>query len=240
MEFNTLITKQALGIAKNKDFSDWAESLLVQGSESNSVAILASFGIDRNLNTDEVKQYFEKCLLELNLVLPEPRILIFNHVKTLVLEIINGTVKPQIGLNGLKNFWLQTDNDEPLYRIWDELAEDVATLDDYQGYLWNTHLSKENVDDFIIEVAKQFLQLCELKLPDNFFALCACPDCQCVAKPLLKRIELAWLPEKLFRLLYGRSPTFKWVCRACEQSHLYNMFDYEGRKHYLSTSWNTA
>jgi hypothetical protein len=48
-------------------------------------------------------------------------------------------------------------------------------------------------------------------------------------------MDLPWLPEKLFRLIYGKAPTFVWVCGLCAQPHLKNMFDYAGRKQYLES-----
>lgn len=235
MEFNALVAKQALGIARIKDFSDWAENLLIQGCDSENVAILAGFGIERCPDSYEVEIYFKKCAVELDLVILEDRAAIFEYAKHLATNISDGILDPETGLEILKNFWLATDNDEPLYRIWDELAEDICSLDDYQGYLWNTGLSAQNVDEFIIQVARQFLQLSAMDLPEDFFCLCACSECGYIGKAQLIRIDLPWLSEKLFRLIYRKSPTFQWVCGHCAHANIKNMFDYDGRKLYLES-----
>jgi len=235
-QFNILVAKRALGIVQAKDFSDWAESLLVQGCNAENVAILAGFGLEHFPNSYDIELYFKKCVDELGLVLFEDRAAIFEYVYELAANICKGIIKPRAGLESLKNFWVATDDDEPLYRIWDELAEDVCALGDYDAYyLWNTGLSEENVDEFIIKVAQQFLQLCESDLPEDFFCLCACSDCGHIGKAQLIRIDLPWLPEKLFRLVYGKAPTFKWVCGCCAQPQIKNMFDYEGRRLYLES-----
>jgi hypothetical protein len=236
MELNTLIAKRAFGEAQAKDFSDWAENLLIQGCDSENVAILASFGIERFPNLTEVENYFEKCVDELGLVLPEDQIAIHEYAKYLAAIISTGILEPTVGLELLKDFWrLSGDYDEPIYRIWEELADDICTLDDCHFYLWNTGLSKNNRDEFIIQVAKQFIQLCDSELPDDFFHLCVCNECGYIGKPQFKQIDLPWLPEKLFRLIYRKSPTFQWLCGQCAKAGLKNMFDYAGRKQYLES-----
>lgn len=228
-----LLAKRALATARVNDFSNWAENLLSQGCDSENVAILAGF-CDCNAGLYEVEAYFKKCVDELGLVLVENRAAIFEYAKNLAFDIDTGILDPRDGLEQLKDFWLVTDNDEPLYRIWDELAEDVCAVESGDAYLWNTGLSKENVDEFVAKVAKQFLQLSEINLPEHFFALCVCSQCGHIGKPQLKRLDLPWLPEKLFRLIYGKAPVFKWVCGSCVKPDIKNMFDYEGREYYLN------
>jgi hypothetical protein len=235
MELNTLVAKRALNTAQTKDFSDWAESLLIQGCASVNVAILAGFGLERLPDTIEVDGYFKKCIAELGLVLPEEQIAIFDYIKLLVCNISKGVIEPRTGLYELLISLDATDNEQLLYRIWDELSEDINSLGGYDRYLWNTGLSADNVDEFIVLVAQQFMQLSEMELPDDFFHLCACDECGYIGKPQLKRIDLPWLHEKLFRFIYGRSPTFQWICGKCGQAGLKNMFDYAGRKRYLES-----
>jgi hypothetical protein len=240
MEFNTLMAKRALGRAQTKDFSDWAENLLAQGCDAENVAILAGFGLEHSPDSHEIELYFKKCVDELGLVLLEDRVAIFNYVRELAGNINAGIIHPRTGLESLKNFWVATDDDEPLYRIWDELAEDICALGDYDGYyLWNTGLLEENVDEFIVKVARQFLQLCDSNLPEDFFSLCACSDCGHIGKAQLIRTDLPWLPEKLFKLIYRKAPVFKWVCGHCLHPQIKNMFDYEGRKLYLEAQTAT-
>ncbi len=239
MEFNALVVKRVLGTVQPQDFSNWAENLLLQGCDSKNVAILAILGLERFPDSYEVEHYFEKCIDELGLVLPEDRVVIAEYApeyaNELASNISSGLLKPREGLELLKNFGMATDYDKALYRIWDELAEDVYTLENCDYYLWNTGLLKDNIDEFIIQVAKQFIQLGKTELPDDFFELCACDDCGYIGKAHLKRMDLPWLPEKLFRLIYRKRPAFKWICAHCTQSHLKNMFDYEGRKQYLES-----
>lgn len=239
MEFNVLIGKQALGIAQTQDFSDWAESLLIQGCDSENVAILASFGVERFPDAYEVEVYFKKCVAELDLILPEKRVALFEYAKDLASHISTGIVKPRVGLNRLNILWAATDYDEPLYNIWDQLAEDVYSVYANDSYLWNTELSKDNIESFICDVAKQFLQLCNCELPEDFFQLCVCDECGHVIKPQLKRIDLPWLPEKLFRLIYRKAPAFRWMCGSCASWQIKNMFDYAGRKQYLESQHKT-
>lgn len=236
IELNALVAKRALGIATAEDFSDWAEDLLAQGCDGKNVAILASFGIDRFTDSNEIEEYFKKCVAELGLVLPEERVAILGYAKDLAANICDGILEPEAGLELLKNFWQATDNDEPLYIIWDELAEDINTLDNYGGYSWNTSLSEDNTDEFIIQVARQFLQLSAIDLPDDFFSLCACSECGYIGKAQLIRLNLSWLSEKIYRFIFRKSPVFKWVCGQCANPNIKNMFDYEGRRLYLESN----
>jgi hypothetical protein len=235
MAFNELVAKRALGIATAADFSDWAENLLAEGCDSANVAILAGLTIEGSQGIYEAEAYFTKCVAELGLILPDEREAIFEYAKCLAKNICDGILEPEEGLALLKCFWRATDNEEPLYIIWDELADDINTLDDSGGYSWNTSLSEHNVDAFILQVARQFLQLSAIDLPDSFFSLCVCGECGYIGKAQLIRLSLPWLPEKLYQLVFKKSPVFKWVCGKCANPNIKNMFDYDGRKLYLES-----
>ena len=236
MEFNTLVAKQALGIAEAEDFSLWAEQLLSRGCDNQNVAILAGFGLEDTPDLQEVNVYFARCVDELGLSLPEVHRAIFIYAKDLATKITTGLLKPTTGLGLLKSLWLATDCYEPLYSIWYELAVDIYSLEHEDVYLWNTGLLKDNINDFIILIAEQFLRLCECEnLPENFLNLSACQQCGHVGLSQTKRTELLWLPEKVFWLLYGRNPTVEDVCEQCGAAQLKGMRDYQGRALYLLT-----
>ncbi|MBT9098191.1 hypothetical protein KFZ76_10805 [Methylovulum psychrotolerans] len=233
MDFTTLLGKRAVGHAQAKDYCDWAEDLLLQSIESESIAILASLGVERSPDIYEVRAYFEKCVAELGWTIPEEKLAILAYAKSLCTQLCDGTLKPRIGLGHLQCFWDFVD-DNPLYGIWYDLDEDICWLEQGEQYFWNACLAQENSDGFIIKVAKQFLELCELDLPDNFLKLSLCAECGHVGMARQTKREKPWLSVKLFRLIYGRWPRSHRVCSQCAESCLLALSDYEVRQRYLA------
>jgi hypothetical protein len=62
---------------------DWAEQLLINGSTSENVLILASLGLDKNPEHSDVKNYFERALQDLGETEPE----YFDAIKGYALEL---------------------------------------------------------------------------------------------------------------------------------------------------------
>ncbi|CAG1770811.1 hypothetical protein BAC3_01341 [uncultured bacterium] len=233
LAFELLIAKQALGVADIEDFSDWAESLLMDGCELDNVAILASLGVSNDTDLEEVERYFSRCITDLKLVVPNQQTAIWNYAQELAKAIVANTLKPSTGLGLLKSFWIATDYTQPLYSLWYDLAVDVYSLNNDDVYLWNAELQHEDTNEFIIKMAQQFLDLSQYDTPEHFFDLTACFDCGHIGYAANKRIEVTWLAVPLFRLIYGRNPTMQPVCSHCGSAHLKSMRDYEGRAMYL-------
>lgn len=233
LAFEILIAKQALGMADIEDFSDWAESLLHQGCELENVAILASLGVSNDTDLDEAEYYFSQCINDLNLCVPNQQDAIWTYSQELAKAVAAKTLKPSVGLGVLKSFWIATDYTQPLYSLWYDLAVDVYSLNNQDAYLWNAELYNEDMNEFIIKTAQQFLDLAQQELPENFFDLIACFDCQQIGQLTHKRIELPWLAMPLFRLIYGRNPTLLPICSHCGSDHIKSMRDYQGRALYL-------
>ncbi len=70
MDLDLLAGKRAMGLATPEDRIAWAERLLAKGSDLDDVQILASLGLDRRPDAQEVEGYFQRSLRALGLVLP--------------------------------------------------------------------------------------------------------------------------------------------------------------------------
>lgn len=234
MNFEHLTGKRILGEACPKDYTDWAESILCEGAESENIAILAGIGLDRSPDSDDVETYFNKSIKDLGLILPSVRDGLKGYAKFICEQIILGDIEPETGLKTLETFYSSSDY-QAIYSIWDELGEDIWMLRDGDGCIFNTGLTIYNIDLYIVDVAKQFIEILHTDLPDDFFHLSACPVCGYIGKSELERIEKPWMPELIFRLIYQRGATCQAICAKCQHPFPKNMSDYEGRKQYIDS-----
>lgn len=239
MKFELLAGKRALGSAYSKDYTEWAESLLYEDIKSENVAILASMGLERDPDSEEVETYFLKSLKDLDLTLPDEKEGLKTYAKAICAQIVSGDLDTEEGVGILESFYSKSDY-EAIYSIWDALSEDLWMVNDRDGCIFNTGLSAENKNEYIKGVAAQFIELLETNLPDCFFNLCACPECGYIGKNELEVIDKPWMPSKLYRFIYKQGQTQRVICANCKRPFPNNMSDYEGRKQYLSKSANKA
>ncbi len=230
-----LAVKIVLGEAHAKDYTDWAENMLKQGSGSENIAILAGLGLDKAPDPKEIKYYFNKSLKDAGLELPEKKDCVLDYARYICGEIIEGRISPVKGMHILDSLYLKTDYD-PVYSIWSELSEDIWLLNDEGICLFNTGLTKDNTDMYIINVAKQFILLTETCLPENFFQLGVCRKCGYIGESRTERIEMPWLPERLFRFIYRKGPAVRSICSRCGKPDPLNMGDYMAREKYLESN----
>ncbi len=232
MKFEHLVGKRALGSAHARDYIAWAESLLYEAIESENVAILASFGFERNPDSEEVESYFQRSLTDIGLSLPPDKDALSIYAKALCEQIVSGNLEAEVGADILAGFYSRSYY-EHIYSIWDELRDDLWSVQNRYGCIFNTGLTKENSGNYIKNVASQFIVLLEADLPEDFFHLSACPECGYIGKSELEVLEMPWMPEKLFRLIYKRAQLRRVVCQSCKRPFPNNMSDYEGRRLYL-------
>ena len=237
LKFEQLAGKRILGIASSNDYSDWAESLLYDGVDSQNVAILAGFGMDKYPDSAEVERYFLKCIKELGLILPSKENGIKCYAKYLCNQIITEEIEPEKGLSILESLFFRS-NYEPIFCIWDELSDDVWQVNNQEEAIFNSNITPENIPNYIKKVAQQFLTLIEIELPKAFFQMSLCPKCGFLGKPISKRAEITWLPDSLYRLFFRKYPTCRSFCSKCGESRLAQMWDYDGREKYLNLCVN--
>jgi hypothetical protein len=142
---------------------------------------------------------------------------------------------PQTALSLLAKLFRASGYSNLLYAIWDELEEDISSLDTDYGPIFNIGITRDNANEYIKKVAAEYLTISLMDLPSNFFNLTYCSECHLIAEPSKKRIDKPWLSEKIFRLLFRRGPSYKLICRRCGSENLISMRAYEGREKFLST-----
>jgi len=232
MKFELLAGKRALGSDYSKDYTDWAESLLYKDVDSENVAVLAGLGYERDPDSEDIESYFLKSLSDLGLDLPSDEEALKVYAKAICEQIVASELDSEKGVSILETFFSSSDY-EAIYSIWSDLSEDLWMVNDLDGSIFNTGLTIENKDDYIKQVASQFIMLLESELPDRFFHLSACPECGVIGESGLEVIDKPWMPDKLFRLIYRRRQTLRAICTNCKNPFPKNMSDYEGRKQYF-------
>lgn len=234
MDLKTLAGKIALGVARPSDYTDWAERMLEEGAESESVAILAGLGLEREPDSEEVRAYFQRSLRELGIEPVSEENGLLYYARTLCGDIVEGNLAPRVGLSRLDELYPRSDYD-PLYNLWDGLSEDVWMVDDGEAPMFNSGLSRDNVERYIVDTARQFLRLTELDLPENFFRLGACRNCGHIGEYREAREGPRWTPDWLFRIVHRGEFQRRIVCAKCGEPYPLTMRDYAGRERYLDS-----
>lgn len=232
MDYISLAAKIIMHEVEPKNFTDWAMEVLETGQESESVAILAGLGFERQHETDELKEYFYSGLDELGLDLPANRECLLHYAKSTCLNMIGGKISPRLGASILNGIYLSIDY-EPPFAVWDYLESDIDCLDRVGMPIYNTGITKDNINQYIVFVAEQFLKLLDMELPQNFMDLTACKKCGYVGLDTTVRYEKIWMPKWIFRILYRRRPAVKSICAKCGETSPLWMRDYQGRELYL-------
>lgn len=234
MNVEELFGRYATGIDKPEDYIKWAEEQLLAGSNSVNMAILAGLDVEKPIDTQEVREYFSRCMRELCIEWPDQKSAHRRYSEVLCRKILDDELNPQVGLSTLAQLYRSSGYSE-LYALWDELEEDISLMETGYGPIFNVGVHKDNVDEYIKKVATQYLTLLAMNLPSNFPRLAYCSQCGHIAEPINKRVDKPWLPEKIYRLLYRKGPTYMMVCGSCRSVGLVSMRAYEGREKYLCT-----
>lgn len=234
MNFEELVSKRAIGQDEPKDYCTWAEELLYTDVESENIPILASMGYERDPEREDVERYFQKSVKDLKLKIPSDEQGIKLYATIAIEKLFDGKITPFECLTKMENLFALTDYD-PKYGIWSYLSEDISMLE-YDGFCYfNTGLDKSNIGDYIRNVAKQFLEILPMDLPEYFFKLCACKKCGYIGESNAERAEKPWMPERMFRLIYSRYPASKAICAKCGAPYPSSMVDYSARNIYLGS-----
>jgi len=233
MDLELLAGKRALGCATPEDHIAWAERLLAEGTDMDDVQILASLGLDRRPDAQEVEGHFRRSLRALGLELPARQLALLTYASRVCRQIITGELPPEDGLRQLETLHAE-GRDEPLFGIWGELAEDIDLLTGGDAPFFNSGLERTNTGDFIKRVARQYLRLQEADLPGDFLRRSLCTECGHTGRERPHRSEIRWLPASIFRLLFRRAPDTIGVCERCGAARLLPMHDFATRERYLA------
>ena len=235
MDLVELAGKIELGTVQARDYAEWALSLLEEGSKLDSIAVLASMTLQREVTFWEVEPYFAKAIADLGIEIPKGTSAASLYSKAVCRDIVSGVLSPKDGLSKMEPLYRSTDY-EHLYSIWSELSEDIWSLEHQDFCYFNSELTLERVDDYIVAVADQFIRLLDSPLPSNFFRLSWCKNCKNVGNAEPVRESLNWMPIGLYRVIFRRHPRWLPVCAKCRTPFPIGMGDFVARKAYLEQS----
>lgn len=234
MTLDELFGRYALSIDRPEDYIKWGEMQLLEGNDSMNAAILAGLDSPKPIDSEEVYSYFRKCLKELGIEWPDQKNALIEYSRILSEKIISNEILPKKGLEKLSRLYSASDYSVSIYSIWDELEEDISMVGTEYGPIFNTGLTKDNVNDFIFKQAEQYLNLLKTDIPDNFFKLAYCNSCKKISETGYKRISKPWMPEKIYRLLFKRGPAHILICGNCGSVKILGMNTIDGRQLYLT------
>ena len=231
MDLGEIVTRRVLGSWTAHDAIAWAESLLEEGGDSREVAILASLGLEGDPDPFEVEGRFQQCLAEQGASLPEGREAWTTAARHVCGGILDGRIAPREGLDLMAKLASRTGYETP-YAIWDELDDDVILAEAGEEPFLTTGLAPDTVEETIRRTAEQFLRLLDVKLPEDFDQLVACPECGTVARPRLERTGLSRLPVFVLRIL-RRPVIVRAYCARCGHPDPPGMTRFEARERLL-------
>ena len=182
MDFAKFAYRRLDGRLKTRDYIEWADRLLMEGSSESCIAELASCSLERDPDAHEVERLFQYCVSELGLSVPLSWEEAFSiYVLSLCNQVVLGTIEPQDCLAELLE--ISNDNDDPyILWIWIDLASDMSfqaggIICPGEGVTFNGALNLENVNECILKTASQFIELCSTELPSKFPLVWCCNEC---------------------------------------------------------------
>lgn len=236
MELDEIWGCRALGTDKPHFYTDWAEQQLINGSESEAILILASLGLDKQLDRQEVEFYFQRYIESADIIPPYHAVALANYAKVLCRKIISSHISPDEGAFMLSEFNHKTEYQYPIYIIWSDLGEDLTLFEMGEGYyLWHA-ITAKNKDSYIIDTAKQFITLLESKLPGNFFNMYYCPQCSRAVMAEKKQITKSEAIKKMLHVVINLDYVTVQACPNCQSEKLISMHRYQGRELWLKTN----
>lgn len=161
MELDELFGARALNTDTPELYTHWAEQQLIDGNPSESILILASLGLDKQIERSEVTFYFTRYLQESGIEWPSQRDSLRHYANLLCRKIISAEITPEQGAAKLADIHVTNYQryDYDTYAIWGDIDEALYML--YMpdgGYYYLPDMTMENKDQYIIDAAKDFLR----------------------------------------------------------------------------------
>jgi hypothetical protein len=212
-----LLAQRLFSYFDSKKLVDWAVMMMENNYDSGSLVILA--GLDSD-STEVKEQYFWQTIDELKLDIKKTDFDLIDHYAVYVAEsVISKKILPKTGLSIMQEIVRVTDYSDKYIHFY-ELDEDLDYLRYDNKTIFNTGLSLENADKFIIREFELFLDAEKFKIDDKTKALAYCNSCNSIGKPKLKNKQN----------LIGQVKYQYWVCSKCESQDILHFRDQKGRE----------
>lgn len=185
MKFVELCYRRLTGAGRTlapADYIEWADQLLVQDSDSPSIAQLASCAWDTPPDAQQIERLFQESLAELGLALPVDEFdALTRYAASICQHFLDGALEPWDLVSEMLS--LSEDNQEPyLFDIWIVLCDALAGAHsrDPHSALFNRALPVDDDAACIRLTAMQFIALCAMSLPDKFPFVWRCSQCRSI------------------------------------------------------------
>jgi hypothetical protein len=212
-----LLAQRLFSYFDSKKLVDWAVMMMEKGCDSDSLIILA--GLD-NDSTEVRERYFWQTIDELKLDVNKSDFDLIDHYAIYIAEsVVNKMTPPKVGLSIMQEI-LRTTDYATKYILFCELDEDLDCLKYDSRTIFNSGLSHENADKFIIKEFDLFLESEKLKIDDAIRESAYCNRCYSIEKPKLKNK----------RNFIGQVKYQYWVCGNCVSQDILHFRDQRGRE----------
>jgi len=222
---------RSIGSAVPDQYVAWAVQLLSDGSDAPSLRILA--GLNPNLETEEIEEYFLRTCRELGIycTLPadEPR----RAVSLLQRSYEQGDTPAKAAFHALARLYEQSDYTDPLLAVFYEIEEELSL----KGTgLEGRFYPMEALEDLDLALRREFdlfREAAQLDLPANFLHFIRCDRCGHLGEPVSR---YKTLQDKLKALFPGnRCRTHQWpACTKCRSFSNETMMNPDVRQEYFA------
>lgn len=176
-----ILGQKLLGRYDSKVLVKWAETLMQNGFDSESLVILAGLG---NSDTDEREKYFLQSVNELNINIDKKEIdLISFYVDDLVEEVLSGNIPPKFALKQMCEVARITDY-SPQYMDFYMLQDEIESIEYDGNAIFTNGLNKSNAEEFILNEFKLFKKILNGKYFD-YYNKAICNNCKQIMTPKL-------------------------------------------------------
>lgn len=189
MDFIELAFKRLDRRLVTNDYIDWADGLLVAGSEASSIAELASCSWEPNPDAELVERIFRSCVSELGLTIPSTWEDAFSaYVVDICNRVLQHEIQPLDCLSKMIEF-AEDDENSSIFLVWTDLAKDLSNPPD--EIVFNDVLDLRDASESIRKTASQFLELYAMDLPARFPWIWKCKECDEVSNDETYTDEIA-------------------------------------------------
>lgn len=217
-ELELLLAERLIsGFIDGEKCIEWAISLMERGYESDNLHILAGLDINDGMS---IEHYFERLIDDLQLEQRRSENKLFCiYTSNIAHQVVDGKISPRKGLSVMEDIRIRTWNSDFSINLYQftYLEEDILLLGEYQ--LFYNGLTKDNVDEVIIQEMKMFLFTQEKCLGD-IKNLIYCNRCKSFSQ--IEYREVGWIIKK-----------GDWYCKECRSKDFLAWNNIQDRKQIL-------
>ncbi|WP_261832583.1 hypothetical protein [Leminorella grimontii] len=149
-----------------REYTDWAEQQVIKGNASENVLILASLGLDPELDWYDVSRYFYAYLREVGVSIPERDEADYYYVRRAFKKIAFANSDEELWFEVAKYFsgWYLECDSSSINKVvwhWNRVYDDFAYIDDDPYFLDMRYgnIPKEKHVDYVRALAVRFYRL---------------------------------------------------------------------------------